>query len=60
MRYLAFLSRYEETKEQMALSKTYRLVVVGEEDFLQFIKTWASWLESFPQDDRLVFASEAA
>lgn len=58
--HLAFLSRYEETEEQKAVRETYRLVTVTEDAFIEFVKSWASWLESLPPDNQLVFGSEAA
>ncbi len=42
--YLAFLSRYEESPEQEGAPETYRVVVVGEGHFLQFVKAWAGWV----------------
>lgn len=57
MVYLAFLSRYEETKEQRELATTYRVVVTLEEEFLHFVKAWAKWVSSFPHDSSM---SEAA
>lgn len=60
LRYLAFLSRYEETDGQRAASETYRLVTSTEDGFVVFVKAWASWLESLPPDDRLLFVPEAA
>ncbi len=50
MVYLAFLSRYEETKEQRELATTYRVVVTSEDEFLHFVKAWARWVSSFPLD----------
>jgi hypothetical protein len=55
VQYLAFLSRYEETREQRKGSETYRLVATTEEDFLSFVKCWAHWLSGFAPDERLVF-----
>ncbi len=57
MIYMAFLSRYEETEEQRAISETYRLVLTDEEEFLKFVKCWASWIGRLG-DDGVV--SEAA
>lgn len=57
MAYMAFLSRYEETDEQRKVAKTYRVVVVPEDEFLRFVKAWASWVSSFPLDHAV---SEAA
>ncbi|MGC2223361.1 MAG: hypothetical protein WA624_13875 [Methylocella sp.] len=59
VQYLAFLSRYEETEEQRKQSETYRLVATTEEGFLAFVKCWASWLNGFPPDVRLVFSNAA-
>jgi hypothetical protein len=50
MVYMAFLSRYEETKEQRERTETYRVVVTSEEDFLRFVKAWAVWVSRFPLD----------
>ena len=55
--FLAFLSRYEESEEQRAISETYRLVATTEECFLSFVKVWARWLTKFPPDDRLFAAA---
>lgn len=59
VQYLAFLSRYEETPEQRAKSETYRIVATSEEVFLTFVKCWATWLDSFPPDMRLMFEDAA-
>jgi len=48
--YLAFLSRYEETRERQELATTYRVVVTSEDGFLRFVKAWARWVSSFPLD----------
>jgi hypothetical protein len=50
MVYMAFLSRYEETHEHRTTSETYRLVVTGEEEFLNFVKCWASWIGTLDDD----------
>ncbi len=57
MVYMAFLSRYEETAEQRKISETYRLVVTNEEEFLKFVKCWASWIGRLDDDGAV---SEAA
>ncbi len=57
VRYLAFLSRYEETKEERERAETYRLVVVSDKDFLAFLRHWAGWLASFAPDSELNEAS---
>jgi len=57
MVYMAFLSRYEATEAEKKISETYRLVVTGAEDFLEFVKCWASWIGTL-DDDGVV--SEAA
>ncbi|MGO7675011.1 hypothetical protein [Rhizobium leguminosarum] len=44
MKLLAFASRYEETAEQQAASCTFRLIIVGEEDFFRFVRSWAAWV----------------
>jgi hypothetical protein len=54
---MAFLSRYEENEEQRKLATTYRVVVTSENEFLRFVKAWASWVSSFPLDSTV---SEAA
>ena len=59
VQYLAFLSRYEENEEQRNKSETYRLVATTEEEFLTFIKSWASWLQKFPADSCLYSAMAA-
>jgi len=51
--HLAFLSRYEETPEQREASETYRLVTVGEREFLDFVRSWASWVSMFAVNDDL-------
>lgn len=51
---MAFLSRYEETDEQRELATTYRVVVAPEEEFLRFVKAWASWIGSFTLDPTVV------
>ncbi|MGH7935605.1 MAG: hypothetical protein ACREF8_01175, partial [Chthoniobacterales bacterium] len=55
--YLAFLSRYEETKEQRELATTYRVVITSVDEFLHFVKAWARWVSTLPLDYRV---SEAA
>jgi hypothetical protein len=50
MEYMAFLSRYEESEEERKLRTTYRVVVASEEGFLHLVKSWASWVSSFPLD----------
>ncbi|MGO6849050.1 hypothetical protein EHI47_27265 [Rhizobium leguminosarum] len=57
MVYMAFLSRYEETPEQRELSETYRVVVVTEEAFLHFVKSWARWISHLDLDRRLAKAA---
>jgi len=47
MTHMAFLSRYEETREQQQKA-TYRVVVASEDEFLRFVKAWATWIGSFP------------
>ena len=51
LRYLAFLSRYEESQEEQEKSETYRLIVTTEEDFLRFVKLWAEWISNFARAD---------
>ena len=58
LRYLAFLSRYEETEEQRLKSKTYRLVTTTEDGFLSFVKSWAAWLADLPVDTSFSEAAE--
>lgn len=41
--HLAFLSRCEA---EVATDNTYQVVIVGEADFLPFIKAWANWIKS--------------
>jgi hypothetical protein len=57
MAFMAFLSRYEETEEQRELAKTYRVVVTSEDEFLRFVKAWASWVSSFPLDSTVLEAA---
>lgn len=57
VRYLGFLSRYEENKEQRDNAETYRLVTTTEEGFLAFVKAWAAWLAKFGFDDKLYAAA---
>lgn len=59
LQFLAFLSRYEQTEDELARSKTYRLVVVPESEFLRFVKLWARWVSLFPADDRISDGDEA-
>lgn len=49
---LAFLSKHED-------GKSHRVVILGEEDFLQFTKAWIEWLQTFPPDHELAFAAAA-
>jgi hypothetical protein len=53
LQFLGFLSRYEETEEAKAKSKTYRLVTTTEDEFLRFVKLWAKWVSQFRDDNRL-------
>lgn len=57
MVYMAFLSRYEETAAQREEAETYRVVITTEEDFLQFIKSWAEWIGGLDLDRRLSVAA---
>lgn len=57
MKFLAFASRYEESKEQQAESCTFRLIVAREEDFFQFVRSWAVWISQLPASREI---SEAA
>lgn len=57
MKLLAFASRYEESREQQAESYTFRLIVAGEEDFFQFVRSWAVWISQLPASREI---SEAA
>ena len=58
VQFLAFLSRYEETKEQQDMAETYRLVVTTEEGFLSFVKAWAAWLDRIQADQAIMEAAE--
>lgn len=58
LRYLAFLSRYEETGEQRQVRQTYRVVTTTEHGFLEFVKAWAAWLAMLPADTRFTEAAE--
>ncbi|MEH2594950.1 hypothetical protein V1278_001863 [Bradyrhizobium sp. AZCC 1577] len=67
LRYLGFLSRYEERPNDLCLApcceeirktaevqpaeETYRLVVTTEEEFLRFLKKWAAWVARFRDED---------
>ena len=57
MVYLAFLSRYEESKEQGELAETYRVVVTSEDEFIRFVKAWANWVSRLPLDYRVAEAA---
>jgi hypothetical protein len=57
MVYMAFLSRYEETEAQRKSATTYRVVVTAEDEFLRFVKAWASWVGSFPLDSSVLEAA---
>jgi hypothetical protein len=57
VRYLTFLSRYEETELQRAESETYRMLAVSEEGFLNFLKAWAAWLQAQGRDTLLFEAA---
>lgn len=54
--YLAFLSRYEETREQQEKSETYRMVATTEDEFLRFVKGWAMWLRDLNVTGEVVAA----
>jgi hypothetical protein len=56
IKYLAFLSRYEETEEDREKLETYRVATTTEEGFVTFVKCWASWLSGLPKDLRLAAA----
>ena len=52
VRYIAFLSRYEETGEQRAKDETYRVVATTPDEFLRFLRLWALWLgKQSPEQD---------
>lgn len=51
--HLAFLSRYEEAEDQRRQFDTYRLVLVREREFLEFVRAWASWVSRFAVNDDL-------
>jgi|GEM_PF-1119714 len=57
MTHMAFLSRYEESKEQMSASVTYRLVVTSEDEFLRFVQLWAAWIARFADDGAIAEAA---
>lgn len=44
LRYLGFLSRYEESEIKREESETYRLIAVAPHHFLEFVKDWATWV----------------
>jgi hypothetical protein len=56
LRYLAFLSRYEESPEQRGESQTYRIVATTEEEFLTFIRYWAKWVASLSPELKMMAA----
>lgn len=53
VQYIAFLSRYEETEEQRNAAQTYRVVAARDEEFLDFLKSWASWISTFPAEQQI-------
>ena len=57
MVYMAFLSRYEETKEQRELAETYRVVITQKDEFLRFVKAWAKWVSGFSLDGAVAEAA---
>lgn len=52
---LAFLSRYEDPSD--GGTKTYRLVVTSEEEFLGFVKLWAEWVGGLADDGKMAEAA---
>lgn len=56
LRFLAFLSRYEEGEEAQEQSESYGLTVTTEDDFLQLVKLWAEWVTHQVYDDRAIEA----
>ena len=54
---IAFLSRYEESKEQRQKSVSYRVVVTTGDEFLSFVKAWAGWVSSFSLDATILEAA---
>ena len=50
---LGFLARYEESDAQKAARETYRLVTATAAELVELVKSWASWLNSFPPDTQL-------
>jgi hypothetical protein len=50
--YLAFLSNHDS-------GTGYRVVIFDEESFLQFVKSWIVWLQTFPHETELIFAEAA-
>lgn len=52
VQHIAFLSRYEESREQREAAETYRLVTVQEGNFLPFVRAWAQWVGSHHDQDR--------
>ena len=51
VQHLAFISRYEEKEEERAVAETYRVVTVGETEFLPFVRCWAHWVAAHHQHD---------
>ena len=53
VKYLGFLSRYEESKEERKVAETYRLLATTEDTFLAFVKAWATWISKFNRNTEL-------
>jgi len=52
IRYIIFLSRYEETNEHRQANETYRWLSVDVDEFLVFLRCWAKWLCQFIDPDK--------
>jgi hypothetical protein len=57
--YLAFLSHCHETKAEQDADGSFRMVMVSESDFLNFVKCWVEWLQRFPAEDNLIESTAA-
>jgi hypothetical protein len=57
VRYLGFISNYDESRTTPIADRTYRLVVTTEEDFIHFVKAWATWVSGFPAEGNLSLAA---
>ncbi|MER8970394.1 hypothetical protein NKI25_33110 [Mesorhizobium sp. M0808] len=54
MVYMAFLTRYPDKEGE---PETYRMVATKEEEFLRFVKLWATWISNIAADSAVVRAA---